>query len=51
MKEKKSYTEMGAGYYDQLHRERAVKNLERFASRLGFEITLKKADQAVLAAS
>jgi transposase len=42
MKEKKNYNEMGAGYYDELHKARAVKNLEKFAKRLGFEITLKQ---------
>jgi len=42
IKEKKGYQEMGAGYYDQLHRERSVQNLERFARRLGFEISPKK---------
>lgn len=41
IKEKKGYQEMGAGYYDQLHRERSVQNLKRFARRLGFEISPK----------
>jgi transposase len=50
IKEKKSYDELGAGYYDQLHKERAVKNLEKFARRLGFEITPKKIEQASMTA-
>jgi len=42
MKTKQGYKEMGAGYYDELHRARAVKNLEKFAKRLGFEVTPKQ---------
>jgi hypothetical protein len=42
IKNKKSYQEMGSGYYDELHRNRAIKNLEKFASRLGFEVSPKQ---------
>jgi hypothetical protein len=42
MKNKKSYYEMGAGYYDEIHKARAVKNLEKFARRLGFDISPKQ---------
>ena len=34
IKDKTSYKEIGLDYYDKLHKERAVKNLHRFAARL-----------------
>ena len=42
IKNKITYKEAGIDYYDKLHKERAVKNLQRFAARLGFEISPKK---------
>lgn len=43
IRERKTYKEIGAGYYDQLYRVRSVQNLKKFASRLGFDILPKQA--------
>ena len=40
IKNKTGYREAGLDYYDKLHKDRAVKNLRRFAARLGFDIKL-----------
>lgn len=42
VKGKTTYQEAGLDYYDKLHKERAVRNLQRFATRLGFEIKPQK---------
>jgi transposase len=46
IREKKNYNDLGASYYDQLHKDRAVQNLKRFANRLGFEIAPKESPVA-----
>lgn len=38
IKNRTSYKEAGADYHDKLHKERAVKNLRRFAERLGYAV-------------
>jgi transposase len=38
IKNKANYKEAGADYHDKLHKERAVKNLRRFAERLGYAV-------------
>jgi transposase len=45
IKDKTSYKEIGLDYYDKLHKERAVKNLHRFAARLGFEVSPQKSPE------
>ena len=43
IKNQKSYHEMGAGYYDDMYKSRAIRNLEKFAKRLGFDVLPKQA--------
>jgi transposase len=38
LKERKPYHDVGAHYYEQQHRERVLRNLNRQASRLGFRL-------------
>jgi transposase len=38
LKERKSYHDFGADYYEKQHRERVVRNLNRQAARLGFRL-------------
>jgi len=38
VKNRTGYREAGLDYYDKLHKERAVKNLRRFAERLGYTV-------------
>ena len=38
IKNRTGYREAGLDYYDKLHKEKAVKNLRRFAERLGYTV-------------
>lgn len=43
IKNQAGYREAGLDYYDKLHKERAVKNLRRFAERLGYIVAPQEA--------
>jgi transposase len=41
IREKVSYKEAGVNYYETLHKGRAIRNLHRFAERLGYSVAPK----------